>query len=213
MTDGFRLRLDVAPGLDATWVVELVEALAEGRGWTVERERRVRPDAVVALIPLGGSPEPVDEPLVLIQVEPGTPRNPVVEESAPHLTPRLDLTVGAFRARRNQRTTLDALERFVDRVERTRPEPLGTSAGPAPDPAEAVDRADAEVIVAENRALLAAVDAWLAGEGAGIGPDTARAVAADRAILAAALTAPVLDLVIIERAATRLATTVAPTPN
>jgi len=147
----------------------------------------------------------VDEPVVVIRVEPGTPRSPIVEESEPHLTPRVDLTVGAFRARRNQRITLDALERFVDRVERTRPEPLDED--DRLDPAEAVARRDAAGIVAENEALIAAVDAWLAR--AAMTAETARAVAADRAILAAALTAPTLDLVIAERAAGRLAGAVA----
>lgn len=210
MTDPLRLRLDVAPDLDAAWVTELVAAVVEGRGWVLAGPETARPDSVVQVVPIGDDAGAVDEPVVIVRVEPGTPRSPIVEESAPHLTPRLDLTVGAFRARRNQRITLDALERFVDRVERTRPEPLGPDRSP-PDPAEAVARAAGAAIVAENDALLVAVDSWLARTA--MTPDAARAVTADRAILAAALTAPTLDLVIIERAATRLAAAVASAPG
>lgn len=216
MTDALHLRIDVADGLGDTWAALLTEEAALAAGWSLARND-VRPDAVAVIVAVGAEITPVDEPLVAIWVEDGTPRSPIVEESPPHLPARLELTVGAFRARRNQRVTRDALERFLARVEHTRPttSPIRTSvsvdAGSgavAPlDPAEAVIRADAAAIVAENRALLDAVDAWLARTS--MTPEAAQAIGADRTILEAAIAAPVLDLVIIERAATRLAAAIA----
>ncbi|HWJ62507.1 MAG TPA: hypothetical protein VNS19_11095 [Acidimicrobiales bacterium] len=202
------LRADVADGLAGTWVIELIDEVASELGWSVSPSGR--PDAVAVVVPLGTAIAPADEPLIAVRVEAGTPRSPAVEESPPHLPARLDLTVGAFRARRNQRVTRDALERFFARVERTRPEPLVDGDGPddALDPAEAVARADAAAIVAENRDLLAAVDAWLARTS--MTPDAAQAIHADRTILEAAIGAPVLDLVIVERTAARLATAITP---
>ncbi|MGN6693274.1 MAG: hypothetical protein ACTHN0_03780 [Aquihabitans sp.] len=218
MTDVLHLRIDAADGLAGAWVTELIAEVAAEAGWGVAGDGGLHPDAVAAIVPIGAAVAPVDEPFVAVWVEEGTPRSPVVEESPPHLPARLELTVGAFRARRNQRVTRDALERFFARVEATRPAPAllpaddavaGAGAAEPPvelDPAEAVARADAGAIVAENRALLDAVDAWLARTS--MTPEAAQAIGADRAILEAAIAAPVLDLVIIERAATRLATAV-----
>lgn len=205
MTGPLRLRLDVSDDLGASWVTELLTEVAGALGWAVDGSGR--PDAVAAVVALGAAVPPVDEPLVIVRVEAGTPRSPAIEESPPHLPARLDLTVGAFRARRNQKVTRDAVERFLARVERTRPAPA-TDASGALDPAEAVARAGADAIVAENRSLLAEVDAWLARTT--MTPEAAQAIGADRAILEAAIGAPVLDLVIIERAATRLSDAIAP---
>lgn len=207
MTGPLRLRVEVADDLRSSWATELIAEAAAARGWSTDGGGR--PDAVVVVAPLGADVPAVDEPLVIVRVEAGTPRSPAVEESPPHLPAHLDLTVGAFRARRNQRVTRDALDRFFDRVEATRPTSIpsasATGAEPTPvlDPAEAVARVDADAIVAENRALLDAVDAWLARTS--MTPEAAQAIGADRAIVEAAITAPILDLVIIQRAATRLA--------
>jgi hypothetical protein len=212
------LRVEVAGELRSSWVTEQITEVARARSWTVDDASPLRPDAVVTIVALGTSVEPVDEPVIRVQVEAGTPRTPVVVESAPHLPARLELTVGAFRARRNQRVTRDAVERFLDRVEATRPAaPTAASPGPAADPGrseaeapheptEYVDRADAGTVVAQNRALIDQVTAWLARTS--LTPAAAQAIGADRAILEAALDAPVLDLVIVERAAARLAAAV-----
>lgn len=197
-----RLRMEVAvPERDA-WVVGLLLEVCGERGWTAD-DAHTRADAVAIVSPLGVSAAPVDEPALVIQVEAGTPRSPVVEESAPHLVARTELVIGGFKARRNQRVTREAIERFLERAERERPaaEPLVTD-----DPAEAADRRDAAALIAEHRALLAAVDEWLARTTTT--PEAAQAIAADRAIVDAALGAPVIDLVILERAASRLAATI-----
>lgn len=198
-----RLRLEVAvPERDA-WVVTLLVEICSERGWTAD-DAHTRGDAVAIISPLGASAAPVDEPALVIQVEAGTPRSPVVEESAPHLVARTDLVLGGFKARRNQRVTREAIERFLDRAERERPaaaEPLAPL-----DPAEAADRDEAAALIAEHRALLAAVDAWLARTT--MTPEAAQAIHADRAIVDAAIRAPVIDLVILERASSRLAATV-----
>lgn len=210
MTRPLTLRIDADDAHRATWVAEVIVEVAGECGWTVDTTddgsgASTRPDAVAVIVPIGASIDPIDEPTVAVWVEAGTPRSPVAEESPPHLPARLELTVGAFRARRNQQVTRDALLRFFERVERTRVVPtIDQAALAAPlDPAEAVARADAPGIVAENQALLDRVDASLARTT--MTPEAAQAVGADRAILAAAIDAPVLDLVIIERAATRLA--------
>jgi hypothetical protein len=205
MTGPLRLRLDAADDLGSSWVTEVLTETALALGWAVDGPGR--PDAVAVVVALGAAVVPVDEPHVVVRVEAGTPRSPAVEESPPHLPARLDLTVGAFRARRNQQVTRDAIERFLARVERTSPGRQVGAPG-ALDPAEAVVRADAAEIVAGNRALLAEVDAWLARTS--MTPEAAQAIGADRAILDAAIGAPVLDLVIIERAAARLAAALAP---
>lgn len=198
-----RLRLEVAvPERDA-WVVSLLLDVCGERGWTVD-DRSTRADAVAIISPLGASAAPVDEPALVIQVEAGTPRSPVVEESAAHLVARTELVIGGFKARRNQRVTRDAIERFLERAEQQRTgatEPLA-----ADDPAEAAARTDAAAVIAENRTLLAAVDAWLARTT--MTPETAQAIGADRAIVEAAIGAPVIDLVIVDRAATRLASAI-----
>lgn len=221
MTHRLRLRLEVAEDLRQTWVATQIADAVAAHGWTVDDDPTPRPDAVVTIVALGAAVEPVDEPVVRVQVEAGTPRSPVVEESPPHLPARLALTVGAFRARRNQQVTRAALDRFLDRVEATRPvlladgPDIGGSAhhgriesGVAPDPAEAVRRGDADAIIDENRRLIGHVDAWLARTT--MTPEAAQALGADRAILDAALGAPVIDLVIVERAAARLAAIVDP---
>ena len=192
------------PERDA-WVVARLLAVCAERGWTVD-DRSTRADAVALVGPFGASVAPLDEPALVIQVEAGTPRSPVAEESADHLVARTDLVIGGFKARRNQRVTREAIERFLERAEQHRAratEPLAVA-----DPAEAARRSDAGALIAEHRALLAAVDAWLARTT--LTPDAAQAVAADRAIVEAALGAPVLDLVIIDRAASRLAATIEP---
>lgn len=229
------LRVEVAGELRSAWVTEQITEVARARSWTVDDAGALRPDAVVTIVALGTPVEPVDEPVIRVQVEAGTPRSPVVVESAPHLPARLELTVGAFRARRNQRVTRDAVERFLERVEATRPA-ASTAADPGPaaepgpseaevdpgpskaeaesppeptepaDPTEYVNRSEAGAVVAQNRALIDQVTAWLARTS--LTPAAAQAIGADRAILEAALDAPVLDLVIVERAAARLAAAV-----
>lgn len=192
------------PERDA-WVVALLLEVCEERGWTVD-DRSTRADAVALISPLGASAAPVDEPALVIQVEAGTPRSPVVEESAPHLVARTELVIGGFKARRNQRVTRDAIERFLARAEDQRADAIEPLA--ADDPAEAARRGDAAALIAENQALLAEVDAWLARTS--MTPEAAQAVAADRAIVEAAIAAPVIDLVIVERAASRLASVLEP---
>lgn len=195
-----RLRLEIAvPERDA-WIVALLLEVCAERGWTSD-DHAGRADAVAIVSPLGGSVGPADEPALVVQVEAGTSRSPVVEESAPHLVARTELVLGGFKARRNQRVARDAIERFLERAELQRAaatEPLAPG-----DPAEAALAADAGAVIAENRALLAAVDAWLARTA--MTPEAAQAVHADRTIVEAAISAPVIDLVIVDRAATRLA--------
>ncbi|MCU1369929.1 MAG: hypothetical protein JWO77_1123 [Ilumatobacteraceae bacterium] len=200
-----RLRLEVAVPVRDAWVVELVVEICRERGWTVD-DRSTRAEAVAIIGPVGAAIAPVDEPALVITVEQGTPRSPVVQESAPHLVARTELVIGAFKARRNQRITREAIGRFLERAEQDRPsatEPLV-----AGDPAEAAPRSGAEAVIEENRALLAAVDAWLARTT--LTPEAARAIHADRAIVDAAIGAPVIDLVIIDRAASRLAAVIDP---
>jgi hypothetical protein len=200
-----RLRLEVAvPERDA-WVVALLLDVCQDRGWTAD-DRSSRADAVAIVTPLGASVAPVDQPALVIQVEAGTPRSPVVEESALHLVARTELVIGGFKARRNQRVTREAIERFLERAEQQRAaaaEPLAPG-----DAAEAAPRADAAELIAENQALLAEVDAWLSR--ATVTPEAAQAIASDRAVIEGALGAPVIDLVIVDRAATRLAAAIAP---
>lgn len=200
-----RLRLEVAvPERDA-WVVALLVEVCQEHGWTVD-DRSTRGDAVAIIGPLGASVAPVDQPALVIQVEAGTPRSPVVQESAAHLVARTELVLGGFKARRNQQVTRNAIERFLARAEQHRAaaaEPLAPG-----DTAEAAPKADAADLIAEHRTLLAQVDSWLARTT--MTPEVAQAIAADRAIVDAALGAPVLDLVILDRAATRLAATIDP---
>ena len=194
------------------WVVPVLTEVASEVGWTVSEDAGAggRPDAVAVVVSIGVPLGAIDEPAFFVSVEAGTPRSPTVLESATHLPARFELTVGAFKARRNQQVTRDAVERFLVRVEQTQP---ATDAALDPaladgdldelDPSEAVARAEADGVVAENLALLERLDAWLARST--LTPAAAQAVQADRTILEAALTAPVLDLVIIGRVAARLA--------
>jgi hypothetical protein len=191
------LRLRTADDQRASWVAALVVEVAAERGWTVTDTGPGRPDAVAVITAVGTDAAPVAEPAFVVEVEPGTPRSPTPVESAAHLLPRAELVVGSFKARRNQQATRAALERFLARVE------TGLA-----DPGDAAAAAGAPGVIEESRALLAAVDAWLAH--ATVSADDARALHADRAILDAAIGAPVIDLVIVERAAARLAAAIAP---
>lgn len=209
MTRPLVLLATTAAPHQGSWIAVLVDEIAGELGWSVEQEEGpggpLHPDARVVIDAVGVDHPPSDEPVLLVSVEEGTSRSPVVEESAPHLVPRTVLVVGAFKARRNQRLARAAVERFLERVERERPEPLDP-AGEL-DVAEAVARDARGPIVEENRALLAAVDAWLARTT--LTPEGAQVIAADRAILDAAISSPAIDLVIVERAAGRLAAAIA----
>ncbi|WP_421122046.1 hypothetical protein ACE2AJ_12525 [Aquihabitans daechungensis] len=188
----WRLHLEVADGQRGSWVVPLLADVAVERGWSVDEDGADRPDAVALVRPVGGAVVTTDEPAFVVAVEAGTPRSPVVVESADHLVPRFDLVLGEFKARRNQEVTRAAIDRFLVRVEQDRPRDAPAAEPAAPD-----------AVVGQARVLLAAVDAWLARTT--MTPDAARAVHADRAILDAAIGAPEVDLVIVERAAARLA--------
>ena len=189
-----RLRLQVDDDQRGSWVVGLLAEMAAERGWAVDEDGPAPPDALAFVRSVGAPVAPRDGPAFVVAVEAATPRSPVVIESAAHLRPRFDLVLGEFKARRNQEVTRGAIERFLARVEDEQPAP--------PDAAERAVGSEAATIVDENRKLLAAVDAWLARTT--MTPEAAQAVHADRAILEAAIGAPEIDLVIVERAASRL---------
>lgn len=185
-----QLRIDVTEDQRDCWVVPLITEVAAGRGWSIDEDGPGRPDAFALLRSVGDAVAPVDEPAFIVAVEAGTPRSPVVVESAAHQVARFDLVLGEFKARRNQEVTRGAMDRFLARVE-----------DGSPDAAPETESHPAAVID-ETRKLLAAVDAWLARTT--MTPEAAQAIHADRAILEAAIGAPEIDLVIVERASTRL---------
>lgn len=196
----FLLRLRIADDQRDAWVVALLVEVATGQGWTIDEDGPERPDAVALVASVGASVPAVHGPVFAVAVEAGTPRSPVVAEPPAHLPARFDLVLGEFKARRNQQVTRDAIERFLARVEDERAE--------GADLVAAVEGAGtgAPAVIAEHQALLAAVDRWLARTT--LTPEAARAVHADRTILQAAIGAPEIDLVIVERAAGRLASTI-----
>ncbi|WP_426570876.1 hypothetical protein [Aquihabitans sp. McL0605] len=200
------LVLICADGLESSWVAQLTADVAGEHGWAITTAAAPgagarHPSAQATVGPLGAAVDPAEGPEIVVWVEAGSSRSPAVVESAEHLVARLELTVGAFKARRNQRVTRAALERFFDRVAAAA---LRTpTPAPVPAPGAAVEPApSADPIVEGSRALLAEIDRWLAR--ATMAPRAAQAIHADRAILAAAIGAPEIDLVIVERASARL---------
>ena len=141
-----RLRLDPADDLRTSWVALLVAEVATELGWTVD-DGTDRDDGPRTPSPWWDRPPPARRAAHQrwsSRSRRGTSRSPAIEESAPHLPARLDLVVGAFKARRNQRVTRAAIEQFLERVAtevHRRRAPGQPESAPEPRLLDAVDAA------------------------------------------------------------------------